>query len=48
VGFAYFYLEKPMSQTDTTIIGYFIKKVGDGVGDENAKDLGAYAIKLVE
>jgi hypothetical protein len=48
VGFAYFYLAKPIAHNDTTIRGYFIKKIGDGLGDENAKDTGAYAIKLVE
>lgn len=48
VGFAYFYLAQPMSTTDSTVRGYFIKKVGTGIGDDNALDKGAYAIKLVE
>lgn len=47
-GFAYFYLKEPMSQQDSTIKGYFIKKVGTGIGEEDALDKGAYAIKLVE
>lgn len=47
-GFAYFYLEQPMSSTDSTVKGYFIKKVGPGIGNINALDKGAYAIKLVE
>jgi hypothetical protein len=48
VGFAFFYILKPMSQHDTTITGKFIESVGGGVGDENAADTGAYVVKLVE
>lgn len=47
-GFAYFYLEQPMSSTDSTVKGYFIQYVGKGEGDPDAEDKGAYAIKLVE
>lgn len=47
-GFAYFYLKQPMSNKDTSITGYFIQRVGVGTGDVNAKNNGAYAIKLVE
>jgi hypothetical protein len=48
VGFAYFYLAQPMSSKDSSVKGYFIQKVGIGVGDSNAVDSGAYAVKLVE
>jgi len=47
-GFATFYLEQPMSPNDSTVKGYFIKKVSIGKGDETALDRGTYAIKLVE
>jgi len=47
-GFATFYLEQPMSSHDSTVSGFFIKKVGKGIGDINALDKGSYAIKLVE
>ena len=47
-GFAYFYLEEPMSSKDSTVNGYFIKKVGTGISDPSVLDKGAYAIKLVE
>jgi hypothetical protein len=47
-GFAYFYLRQPMSNQDSSITGYFIQRVGSGVGDVNSKDNGAYAIRLVE
>lgn len=47
-GFATFYLEQPMSSNDSTVKGYFIKRVGTGIGDETALDRGTYAIKLVE
>lgn len=47
-GFAYFYLTEPMSSTDSTVKGFFIEKVGIGIGDKEALDKGAYAVKLVE
>jgi hypothetical protein len=47
-GFAYFYLKEPMSSKDTSITGYFIQRVGTGTGGINAKNNGAYAVKLVE
>lgn len=47
-GFAYFYLKEPMGKSDSEIRGYFIQRVGVGTGDVNAKNNGAYAIKLVE
>jgi Flp pilus assembly protein TadG len=47
-GFAYFYLAEPMSSKDSTVNGYFIKKVGTGISDPSVLDKGAYAIKLVE
>lgn len=48
VGFAYFYISEPMSSHDTTVRGYFVRKVGKGIGDEKPLDKGAYAVKLVE
>jgi hypothetical protein len=47
-GFAYFYLKAPMSNSDSSITGYFIQRVGVGTGDVNGQDNGAYAIRLVE
>lgn len=47
-GFAYFYLEQPMSSTDSTVRGYFIRETGTGTGSSEVVDKGAYAIKLVE
>lgn len=47
-GFAYFYIKTPMGSNDSSIKGYFIKKVGNGVGDEDIECNGAYAIRLVE
>lgn len=48
VGFASFYLEQPMSANDSTVKGYFIKRVGTGISNENTLDRGTYAVKLVE
>lgn len=47
-GFAYFYIKAPMDCHDSSINGYFIKRVGNGFGDENLANKGAYAIRLVE
>jgi hypothetical protein len=47
-GFAYFYIKAPMDFNDSSINGYFIKRVGNGFGDENLTNKGAYAIRLVE
>lgn len=47
-GFAYFYLSQPSSKNDSTVKGFFINKVGKGIGDEEALNKGAYAVKLVE
>lgn len=47
-GFAYFYLDQPMSSTDSTVKGEFISLVGKGYGKKDALDCGAYAVKLVE
>jgi len=47
-GFAYFYLKSPMGHNDSSIKGYFIKKVGNGIGDAGLESNGAYAIRLVE
>ncbi len=47
-GFAYFYLKSPMGHNDSSIKGYFIKRVGNGIGDGDLKSNGAYAIRLVE
>lgn len=48
VAFATFYLEQPMSSKDSTVRGYFIRKVAIGTGDKNTLDRGTYAVKLVE
>lgn len=47
-GFAYFYIKMPMDKNDSSITGYFIKRAGNGFGDEYTEDKGAYAIKLME
>ncbi|WBW95544.1 TadE/TadG family type IV pilus assembly protein [Oceanirhabdus sp. W0125-5] len=47
-GFAYFYLKTPFDKHDSSITGYFIKRVGTGFGDENITDNGAYTIRLTE
>jgi hypothetical protein len=47
-GYAYFYVKTPMSSSDSSIKGYFIKRAGSGYGNENTADKGAYAIRLVE
>jgi hypothetical protein len=47
-GFAYFYITAPMSSTDTSITGQFIKKTGAGSIKPGALDKGAYAIRLIE
>lgn len=47
-GLAYFYLDQPMSSTDSTVKGKFISLVGKGYGKKDALDCGAYAVKLVE
>ncbi|MFZ3577018.1 pilus assembly protein TadG-related protein [Virgibacillus sp. DJP39] len=47
-GFAYFYIKEPMSATDTSITGIFMKRTGKGFADPNAVNRGAYSIKLTE
>ncbi len=47
-GFAYFYLKKPIDKYDSSIIGYFIKRVGTGYGNNTTQDTGAYTVKLTE
>ncbi|WP_316571128.1 pilus assembly protein TadG-related protein [Neobacillus sp. YIM B06451] len=47
-GFAYFYITEPMSNTDTSITGMFIKWPGTGFYEEGSIDRGAYAIRLTE
>ncbi|MDV3426240.1 MAG: pilus assembly protein TadG-related protein [Bacillota bacterium] len=47
-GFAYFYLDQPMSSTDSTVKGHFLRTVGRGIGKKDALDCGAYGVKLVE
>lgn len=47
-GFAYFYLDQPMSSKDSTVKGHFIKMVGRGIANKNALNCGAYGVKLVE
>ncbi|MEH7073678.1 TadE/TadG family type IV pilus assembly protein [Neobacillus drentensis] len=47
-GFAYFYITDPMSSTDTSIKGVFIKRAGQGSYVEGSKDRGAYSIRLTE
>ncbi|MFC4023927.1 pilus assembly protein TadG-related protein [Oceanobacillus longus] len=48
-GFAYFYVNQQMSNTDDTVKGIFIKRTGPGITGENSPaDRGAYAIKLEE
>jgi hypothetical protein len=47
-GFAFFYITDPMSSTDTSIKGVFIKRAGTGTFDVGAKDRGAYSIRLTE
>ncbi|MDF2857820.1 MAG: hypothetical protein K0Q87_3671, partial [Neobacillus sp.] len=45
-GFAYFYIKEPMSSTDTSITGVFIKRTGVGSYVEGITDKGAYTIRL--
>jgi hypothetical protein len=47
-GFAYFYITNPMSSTDTSITGIFIKRTGTGFEEPNASDRGAFSIRLTE
>lgn len=47
-GFAYFYVASPMDIHDSSIKGYFIKRAGNGIGNDEITNNGAYAIKLVE
>ncbi|RLL47032.1 hypothetical protein D8M04_07530 [Oceanobacillus piezotolerans] len=48
-GFAYFYITQPMSKTDDSVKGIFIKRAGPGMTGENSPlNRGAYAIKLEE
>lgn len=47
-GFAYFYITAPMSSTDTSITGMFIKRAGTGFFNKGAVDRGAYSIRLTE
>jgi len=48
IGFAYFYILKPMNSNDTSITGMFIKKTGIGKAIAGASDKGAYIIRLTE
>ncbi len=45
-GFAYFYIKSPMSSTDTSITGVFIKRTGVGSFVDGSTDKGAYTIRL--
>ncbi|WP_461205477.1 TadE/TadG family type IV pilus assembly protein [Clostridium sp. DL1XJH146] len=47
-GFAYFYLKEPVDTHDSSIVGYFIKRVGTGYGDKTLQTTGAYTVKLTE
>ncbi|MDF2606956.1 MAG: hypothetical protein K0S34_1151 [Bacillales bacterium] len=47
-GFAYFYITDPMTSTDTSITGIFIKRTGTGFEEPNASDRGAFSIRLTE
>lgn len=47
-GFAYFYITDPMSSTDTSVTGMFIKRAGTGFYQEGSLDMGAYSIRLTE
>jgi hypothetical protein len=47
-GFAYFYITDPMSSTDTSIKGVFIKRTGPGSFEEGSVERGAYSIRLTE
>lgn len=47
-GFAYFYITDPMSRTDTSITGMFIKRAGTGFFKAGSVDEGAYSIRLTE
>jgi Flp pilus assembly protein TadG len=47
-GFAYFYLQQPMSSNDTAIIGTFIKRVDVGTYKGGSVNKGAYMSRLVE
>ncbi|HEY2422151.1 MAG TPA: TadE/TadG family type IV pilus assembly protein [Neobacillus sp.] len=48
MGFAYFYITDPMSSTDTSIKGVFIKRTGNGSYIQGSIDRGAYSIRLTE
>jgi hypothetical protein len=47
-GFAYFYLQQPMSSNDTAIIGTFIKRVDVGTYKGGSVTRGAYMSRLIE
>ncbi|WP_138419520.1 Tad domain-containing protein [Aquibacillus sediminis] len=47
-GFAHFYITEPMSSTDTSITGIFIKRTNVGYFEPDAVDRGAYTIRLTE
>lgn len=47
-GFAYFYITNPMSSTDTSVTGVFIKRAGNGSFVQGTADRGAYSIRLTE
>jgi hypothetical protein len=47
-GFAYFYMTDPMTSTDGSITGMFVKRAGSGTAVPDAVNMGAYAIKLTE
>jgi hypothetical protein len=47
-GFAYFYISQPMSGTDDSISGYFIKRAGKGFEEAGSVSRGAYKIRITE
>jgi hypothetical protein len=47
-GFAYFYITDPMSATDTSITGMFIKRTGTGYEENGSITRGAYKIRITE
>ncbi|HLO12996.1 MAG TPA: Tad domain-containing protein [Pseudoneobacillus sp.] len=47
-GFAYFYITDPMSSSDTSIKGMFIKRAGKGFEEVGSVSRGAYKIRMTE
>lgn len=47
-GFAFFYLQQPMSQNDTAIVGTFIKRVDTGTYSGGSVNKGAFMARLTE